>query len=243
MFFSEKSFILPSARANNHRNIPLVGFVGLKRSGKDTAAQALVDRGWTRMAFADPLKDMSMKLRGVWVEVPEGVHLDGAVPVMRDSMGHGGSFAQYHYVVEALGMEQAKDLVPDVRRVLQTLGTDCVRGTFGPEAWVELAEQNIHEALTRGESVVLTDVRFDEELDLVRRLGGIMIGVWRGDLDSLGEALESEGERVGGDTHESETNTYHLLDWCDFIVCNRGSIDDLHRGVLNTVDNAWRLPD
>lgn len=224
-------------------DVPVLGIVGLKRSGKDTAAQALVDQGWTRMAFADPLKEMSMKLRGVWVEVPEGVHLDAAVPVMRDSAGHGGSFAQYHYVVDALGMEKAKDLVPDVRRLLQTLGTDCVRGTFGSTAWVELAEQNIHEALTRGESVVLTDVRFDEELDLVRRLGGITIGVWRGDLESLGEALESEGERVGGDTHESETNTYHLLDWCDFIVCNRGSIDDLHRGVLSTVDNAWRLPD
>lgn len=222
---------------------PLVGFVGLKRSGKDTAAQALVDRGWTRMAFADPLKEMSMKLRGVWVEVPEGVHLDAAVPVLRGSAGHGGSFAQYHYVVEALGMEQAKELIPDVRRLLQTLGTDCVRGTFGSTAWSGLAEQNIHEALTRGESVVLTDVRFDEELDLVRRLGGITIGVWRGDLDSLNEALESEGERVGGDTHESEMNTYHLLNWCDFIVCNRRSIDDLHRGVLSTVDHAWRLPD
>lgn len=223
---------------------PLVGFVGLKRSGKDTAAQALVDRGWTRMAFADPLKEMSMKLRGVWVQVPAGVELDAVIPSVGGGLlGRGGGFAQYHYVVDALGMEKAKDLVPDVRMLLQTLGTDCVRGTFGSTAWVELTEQNIHEALTRGESVVLTDVRFDEELDLVRRLGGITIGVWRGDLDSLGEALENEGERVGGDTHESETNTYHLLDWCDFIVCNRGSIDDLHRGVLSTVDNAWRLPD
>lgn len=238
---------MSSSPENLHRHsglepTSLVGFVGLKRSGKDTAAQALVDRGWTRMAFADPLKEMSMKLRGAWVEVPEGVHLDAAVPVMRDSSGHGGSFAQYYYVVDALGMEKAKDLVPDVRRLLQTLGTDCVRGTFGSTVWAELAEKNIHEALTRGESVVLTDVRFDEELDLVRRLGGITIGVWRGDLDSLSEALESGGERACVDTHESETNTYHLLNWCDFIVCNRGSIDDLHRGVLSTVDNAWLLP-
>ena len=223
---------------------PLVGFVGLKRSGKDTAAQALVDRGWTRMAFADPLKEMSMKLRGVWVQVPAGVELDAVIPSVGGGLlGRGGGFAQYHYVVDALGMEKAKDLVPDVRTLLQTLGTDCVRGTFGSTAWAELAEQNIHEALMRGESIVLTDVRFDEELDLVRRLGGITIGVWRGDLDSFNEALESEGAWVGGDTHESETNTYHLLNWCDFIVCNRGSIDDLHRGVLSTVDNAWRLPD
>lgn len=239
----EKSVILPSCFENGHRSAPLVGFVGLKRSGKDTAAQALVNRGWTRMAFADPLKEMSMKLRGVWVQVPAGVELDAVIPSVGGGLlGRGGGFAQYHYVVDALGMEKAKDLVPDVRTLLQTLGTDCVRGTFGSTAWVELAEQNIHEALTRGESVVLTDVRFDEELDLVRRLGGITIGVWRGDLDSLSEALESEGERACVDTHESETNTYHLLDWCDFIVCNRGSIDDLHRGVLSTVDNAWRLP-
>lgn len=222
---------------------PLVGFVGLKRSGKDTAAQALIDRGWTRMAFADPLKEMSMKLRGVWVQVPAGVELDAVIPSVGGGLiGRGGGFAQYHYVVDALGMEKAKDLVPDVRTLLQTLGTDCVRGTFGSTAWTEKAQQNIHEALTRGESVVLTDVRFDEELDLVRRLGGITIGVWRGDLDSLSEALESEGERACVDTHESETNTYHLLNWCDFIVCNHGSIDDLHRGVLSTVDNAWLLP-
>lgn len=236
--FSENLHRLPGLEPT-----PLVGFVGLKRSGKDTAAQALVDRGWTRMAFADPLKEMSMKLRGVWVQVPAGVELDAVIPSVGDGLlGHGGGFAQYHYVVDALGMEKAKDLVPDVRTLLQTLGTDCVRGTFGSTAWAELAEQNIHEALTRGESVVLTDVRFDEELDLVRRLGGITIGVWRGDLDSLDEALESGGERACVDTHESETNTYHLLNWCDFIVCNRGSIDNLHRGVLSTVDNAWRLP-
>ena len=215
---------------------PLVGFVGLKRSGKDTAAQALVDQGWTRMAFADPLKEMSMKLRGVWVEVPEGVHLDAAVPVMRDSSGHGGSFAQYHYVVDALGMEAAKDLVPDVRRLLQTLGTDCVRGTFGGTAWVDLMERKIRQALSNGECVVIPDVRFHEEFDLIARLGGDVIGVWRGDFDSLCDALDDEDERHSTDTHVSETNVYHLLDRCDYVVCNNGSIDELHRGVRGVLD-------
>lgn len=35
----------------------LVGFSGCARSGKDTAARALLSRGWTRLAFADALKD------------------------------------------------------------------------------------------------------------------------------------------------------------------------------------------
>jgi hypothetical protein len=35
----------------------LVGFSGCARSGKDTAARALLSRGWARLAFADALKD------------------------------------------------------------------------------------------------------------------------------------------------------------------------------------------
>lgn len=230
---------MSSSPENSHRlsglePTPLVGFVGLKRSGKDTAAQALVDRGWTRMAFADPLKEMSMKLRGVWVQVPAGVELDAVIPSVGGGLlGRGGGFAQYHYVVDALGMEKAKDLVPDVRTLLQTLGTDCVRGTFGSTAWVELAEQNIHEALTRGESVVLTDVRFHEEFDLVQRLGGIVIGVWRGSVTSFSDALEGEGGR--GDEHVSERTAYELLDRCDAVIYNNGTVDDLHRMVLHVV--------
>lgn len=238
---------MPSSSENLHRlpgleSTPLVGFVGLKRSGKDTAAQALVDQGWTRMAFADPLKEMSMKLRGVWVQVPAGVELDAVIPSVGGGLlGRGGGFAQYHYVVEALGMEQAKELIPDVRTLLQSLGTDCVRGTFGGEAWVDLMKRQVRHGLADGKSIVLTDVRFDEEFDLVQLLGGVMIGIWRGDFDSLCDALDDEGEHEGVDTHVSETNVYHLLDRCDYVVCNNGSIDELHRGVRGVLDYEQSL--
>ena len=44
--------------------IRLIGFSGFARSGKDTAAQALLYAGWTRAAFADALKhDAAMALR------------------------------------------------------------------------------------------------------------------------------------------------------------------------------------
>lgn len=218
-------------------DVPLIGLIGLKRSGKDTAAQGLIQDGWTRMAFADPLKEMSQKLRGVWVQVPAGVELDAVVPSVGGGLiGRGGGFAQYHYVVDALGMEKVKELIPDVRTLLQTLGTDCVRGTFGSTAWVDITKRKVREALSRGESVVLTDVRFDEEFDLVQLLGGVTIGVWRGDFDSLCDVLDDEADLVGGDAHESETNVYHLLDRCDYIACNNGSVDELHRGVRSILD-------
>lgn len=223
-------------------DVPLVGLIGLKRSGKDTAAQGLVDQGWTRMAFADPLKEMSMKLRGVWVQVPAGVELDAVIPSVGGGLlGRGGGFAQYHYVIDALGMEQAKELIPDVRTLLQSLGTDCVRGTFGATAWVDLMKRQVRRGLADGKSIVLTDVRFDEEFDLVQLLGGVTIGIWRGDFDSLCDALDDEGEHEGVDTHVSETNVYHLLDRCDYVVCNNGSIDELHRGVRGVLDYEQSL--
>lgn len=219
----------------NHRDVPtsLVGFVGLKRSGKDTAASALMRRGWKRMAFADPLKEMSMNLRGVWVQIPDGIHLAKAVG---GTPRNGGGFAQYHHVIEALGMEKAKDLVPDVRTVLQTLGTDCVRGTLGERTWTDLTGQRVTEELARGEAVVLTDVRFDEEFALVHDLGGIVIGVWRGDQDSLDRALADASVGALRADHVSETNTYGLLQRADVVICNCGSVSDLQRAVCDVVD-------
>ena len=207
----------------DRRDVPtsLVGFVGLKRSGKDTGARGLIARGWKRMAFADPLKEMSMKLRGVWVEVPEEARLDSAITVV-------GGFAKYHEVVDALGMEKAKDFVPDVR-------TDCVRDTLGERTWTDLTGQRVQEELARGEAVALTDVRFDEEFGLVHDLGGLVIGVWRGDQDSLDRALVDASVGAIRADHVSETNAYNLLQRCDVVICNCGSVDDLHRAVWDIV--------
>ena len=220
----------------DRRDVPtsLVGFVGLKRSGKDTAAQGLTTRGWKRMAFADPLKEMSMKLRGAWVHVSESVLRENDIDVASVMPGVGG-FAQYHHVIDALGMEKAKDLVPDVRTVFQALGTDCVRGTLGKRTWVDLTGQRVQEELARGEAVALTDVRFDEEFTLVHDLGGIVIGVWRGDQDSFDRALADASVGALRADHISETNAYSLLQRADVVICNCGSVDDLHRSVWDIV--------
>lgn len=41
---------------------PIVGVTGLARSGKDTAAKFLAEAGYTRIAFADPLKEIVANL-------------------------------------------------------------------------------------------------------------------------------------------------------------------------------------
>lgn len=38
-----------------------VGFIGLAGSGKDTAAKILLEFGWTKLGFADPLKEIAVR--------------------------------------------------------------------------------------------------------------------------------------------------------------------------------------
>ena len=217
----------------NLRQPSLVGLIGLKRSGKDTAARALVDQlGWHRMAFADPLKDMSLHLRGVWVEVPHRARMASTVPLRQ--------FEPYHRVIESLSMDRAKELVSDVRTILQTLGTDCVRGTFGTHAWTDLIGTRVSDRLNAGERVVITDVRFAEEMNLVRELGGMTVGIWRGaiaDLDHILQARSSAASsaRNNNDAHSSEITVYELLPQADHVVANNGSIRDLQRTVVGLV--------
>lgn len=92
-----------------------IGIVGRKRSGKDTAAQALVDKlGYVRHGLADPLKAAALKLD----------------PYVHFSCEHGLGF-RLSEVVEVHGWEDAKDVFPEVRQVLQRLGDEAGRQVHG----------------------------------------------------------------------------------------------------------------
>lgn len=142
----------------------LIGFCGPAQSGKTTAAgileDALVDRygyGRHRGSPGHPL------------EV------------------HRGSFAAR--IKRGLGeMGITKDDQPDLyRRSAQVLGTDIVRD-HDPDFWVKVAEDDF---VTMGESswdksvVIVDDVRFGNEVDLIRKYGGFVVLMdpkWRIDL-------------------------------------------------------------
>jgi len=48
--------------------VPVIGFCGYARSGKDTAAGFLIEQNWRRLAFADNLKADLCKLLGITLE-------------------------------------------------------------------------------------------------------------------------------------------------------------------------------
>lgn len=79
-------------------------------------------------------------------------------------------------IVRDLGWENAKK-ISEVRRFLQVLGTEGVRGHLGERAWVQATAKAIKDS--GAEKVVISDVRFPNEAAWVHAQGGKIIRVVR----------------------------------------------------------------
>lgn len=144
----------------------LMGISGRKRHGKDTFAARLVERhGFTRVAFADPMREMALALNPI---ISEGWRLAA--------------------LVETFGWEEAK-ANREVRRTLQRLGTEAGRGVLGDSIWVDTAMRH---ARRLGDRVVFTDCRFPNEADAIRDAGGQVIRVNRPAFPDDGDPHPSE---------------------------------------------------
>ncbi|WP_371671253.1 hypothetical protein OG985_28705 [Streptomyces sp. NBC_00289] len=147
-------------------NAPLIGFAGKARSGKDAAAQALLDAGWTRRAFADNVRAMLYAMN----------------PVLDDSSYRDG-FTSLKYEVDTYGWEEVKEVFPEVRVYLQRLGTEGGRDNLGEDVWVDALFRDFE---SWGPTVI-TDVRFPNEADAIRARGGLVVAIERPDLTTVGE--------------------------------------------------------
>jgi len=129
----------------------LVAFTGLPRSGKDTAAAYLVKNyGFTRIAFADPLKRAAAILLNRYEWEMRGDH----------------------------GFDR-EAILPEwgftTRDFLQRFGTEAMRNNFGADFWV----RHMRTRLRPGARYAITDCRFPNEVNLVRDLGGVVVRVVR----------------------------------------------------------------
>ena len=157
---------------------PLVGLTGKKRSGKDTFAAVLVEEfGFTRVAFADPLKDAALALNPI-VDVTTIVSNGYAVP---DTL-------RLRDAVDEFGWERAKE-IPEVRRTLQEYGHG-IRG-IDPDFWIRAAKTRI---AAIDDPVVVTDVRYLTEADAIRELGGLIVKTIRPETEDRSDRHPSEVE-------------------------------------------------
>lgn len=178
----------------------IIGLTGRKRSGKSTLAHLLMERhGFVELSFAARLKKMA-------VDVNPLVHYIDALSLTetdRELLANGVEPGPVHLLdaLGALGEERAKDLLPEVRRFYQRLGTEGVRNNLGEDTWVEVVNRQIcgrYTAYARAglptPRIVLADVRFENEADLIRRWGGLVVEVRRPALDASTPADDHASE-------------------------------------------------
>lgn len=185
--------------------LPDIAIIGLAQAGKDTAATLIMeeDPRFHRVAFADPVREMALRL-DPFVEVGDRRRRD---------------YWRLSQIVGDVGdWEEAKKL-PDVRRLLQRMGTEAVR-TVAPNFWVDLAMQTADAWAAEGGRTVFTDARFPNEVHAILRRPGVVVRVVRpGAETAIGKASE----------HASEQLATSFV--ADYTLVNDGTLDDLRREV------------
>jgi hypothetical protein len=142
----------------------IIGVCGLIGSGKDTIADYLCNiYGFKRDSFAATLKDAVAAVFGWDRELLEGRTTESRE--WREQVDPWWS--------ERLNMP---NLTP--RYVLQVWGTEVARKSWHDDTWIASLEHKLAKAHN---DIVITDVRFPNEIKAIKNAGGIVIRVVRGD--------------------------------------------------------------
>lgn len=168
----------------------LIGLTGVAGSGKDAVAEHLYRKhGFTVTSFASPLKKAAQVIFGL------------TDSEMRDRT-----------LKEAINPYWG--LSP--RQIMQQLGTEAMKGTFGKDVWIK-SWKRYYALLGTTDHIVVSDLRFDEEADAIRDLGGKIIHITR---DNNPFALTGIAA-----SHASEAGVMKVEG--DLWVGNNGSLADL----------------
>jgi len=195
----------------------IIGIVGSMGAGKDTIADYLTTiHNFRRESFASSLKDSVSAIFG-W----DRTLLDGRTKTARDWREQPDN-----WWATRLSIPQ---LTP--RWVLQNFATDLCRNHFHQDIWIASLEHRLSKS---EDNIVITDCRFPNEFDSIKRMGGKIIRVSRGPAPAWHSHVSAA---LSGDStsksilnqygvHESEWAWYGLV--CDVIIENNGTIDDLY---------------
>lgn len=141
----------------------LIGFSGKKGSGKSFFADYLVNNKlFIKLSFASPLKEITKILFNLSDE-------DVKDPIKKELIN--------------------PKFNASPRELMQWLGTDIMREEFNKKfnysgsIWIDSVKDKVKTLLDNNKDVVIDDVRFQNEVDMIHSLGGIVINL-RNDLDN-----------------------------------------------------------
>ena len=186
----------------------IIALSGFARSGKDEAARVLVEKfGFVQVAFADKLREMLYALNPI-------VEYKFLPPYTENTGQHPHTKVYVQDVIDVYGWGSYKESPygPEIRRLLQRLGTEAGRQTLWDSIWIDAALTGLDEDAR----VCIADCRFQNEAEAIRSRGGKIVRVTRAGVKAA-------------NAHISE----HDLDDFDFdyYLSNDGTLDEYHRNV------------
>jgi hypothetical protein len=180
----------------------IIGISGRMGSGKDTVAKMIQEIDakyrveetsiWEIKKYASALKKIASILTGVpetMFEVPEFKEKN-----MPESWRNTNGYLMTY------------------REFLQKLGTEAVRNNIHHNAWVNA----LMSSCTYKDNWIITDVRFHNEMDAIKKKNGIIIRVTRSDQDH-------KSYHISENALDSET--------FDFVIENEGGLTELKNKV------------
>lgn len=172
---------------------------GYATSGKDAVANILVDRlGWYKTYMSKPLEQALLAL-------------DPWVPWLGEKPRPDSYWVRYSELHARVGYDESKKN-PEVRRLLQALGSEVGRDLMGENVWLNKVLEEVNEQLEIDKNVVVTGIRYPNEMRAFKALSGESLWVTRPGVQAV-------------NTHSSD-NTLTQLDF-DILCENTGTLEDL----------------
>lgn len=196
----------------------ILGICGFAGSGKSTVADILEkNHGFKKISFAGPLKDMVSAIFHWDREMLEGATIESR---------------QWREGVDLWWSNKLNipNLTP--RLVLQIMGTEVMRLHYHNDIWIASMEKQLLE--NSHNRLVITDCRFPNELDAIKKQGGDIIYVSR-KLTEPGwfPAYKEFNMAPPKNVHISETAW--INEAVDYEIINDLSISDLKRSIKKLI--------
>lgn len=165
----------------------LIGIIGRAGAGKSTVAIELeLAHGFDRMRFAEPMKKAMAAL--------------------------GLSADEYDGPLKETPCDLLCGKTP--RHAMQTLGTEWGRNMIHQDLWVRNWQLRAKKKLDSGISIVVDDVRFDNEVRLIKSMGGTIIRLdrpGRRNGTTMKDHASEQFERLSYDHKVINDNTIPIL--------------------------------
>jgi hypothetical protein len=201
----------------------IIGICGFIGSGKDTVADYLVNfHEFRRESFASTLKDAVAAVFG-W----DRTMLEGRTKAAREWR---------EQVDEWWSKRLGQVITP--RWVLQYWGTEVCRRAFHDDIWIASLENKLR---TSQDDIVISDCRFPNEIQAIKKAGGQIVWVQRGALPEWYDDAVSanHGHNIG--INNMKLRKIHASEWAwlgnefDHVIDNNGTIDELFKQAQSLV--------